>query len=113
LQWASDSEQVESHKTHIEAFLEDLEAEDRFDVTDEDGLFFMNYKSFRLVFNKLFVANDFPDKWWAVRYESNWGSDCSGGLPVEGTAEAKIRYAKNPQYLFQPVEDCELFVSLG
>jgi hypothetical protein len=58
-------------------------------VKDEDGLFFMNYKNFRTVFNKLFIANDFPDKWWAVRYESYWNNDCYGGLPVEGTEEAK------------------------
>lgn len=71
-----------------------------FDETAEDGLFFINYKNFRKVFSKLFVANDFPSSWWAVRYESDWDKNCSGGLPIEGTAEAKLRYAKNPQYLF-------------
>lgn len=37
-------------------------------MNEDDGLFFMNYKSFREVFNKLFVAVDFDDKWSAVRY---------------------------------------------
>lgn len=73
----------------------------------------MNYKNFRTVFNKLFIANDFPDKWWAVRYESHWNNNCYGGLPVDGTEEAKRNYSKNPQYFFQPMEDCSLFVSLG
>jgi hypothetical protein len=76
-------------------------------------LFFMNYKNFRAVFNKLFIANDFPDDWSAVRFESKWDSTCSGGLPSAGTPEAKKAYAKNPQYLFAPSEDCELFISLG
>lgn len=80
----------------------------------DDGLFFMNYKSFRQVFNKLFIAQDFPDEWWCVRYHSEWTQQCSGGLPKEGTAQANIRYAKNPQYIVYPTcEDIEIFVSLG
>ena len=66
----------------------------------DDGLFFINFKSFRSVFNKIFVARDFPDEWGAVRFESYWDKECSGGLPIEGTPAANIRYAKNPQYFF-------------
>lgn len=47
-----------------------MEEEERFDMNADDGLFFMNYKSFRQVFNKLFIAQDFPDEWWCVRYRS-------------------------------------------
>ncbi len=33
-----------------------MEEEERFEMNADDGLFFMNYKSFREVFNKLFIA---------------------------------------------------------
>ena len=79
----------------------------------DDGLFFINFKSFRSVFNKIFVARDFPDEWEAVRFESYWDKECSGGLPIEGTPAANIRYAKNPQYFLKVDEDIELFVALG
>ena len=47
LQWASDSEQIDDHKDAIDKFIFELEKEDQFDINAEDGLFFMNYKSFR------------------------------------------------------------------
>lgn len=59
----------------------------------------MNYESFRQVYDKLFVAQDFPDEWCAVRFSSGWTQATSGGLPIENTDEARERYAKNPQYL--------------
>lgn len=91
-----------------------MEGDEQFDMQAEDGLFFMNFKSFRTVFDRIFIAQNFPDDWWCVRYESQWDETCSGGLPSEGNDAAFIRYATNPQYLIQPMEeDIELFVSLG
>ena len=91
-----------------------MEEDEQLEMDAEDGLFFMNYKSFRTVFDRIFIAQNFQDEWWCVRYHSQWDESCSGGLPKEGTAAACERYAKNPQYLVQPTEsDIELFVSLG
>jgi len=80
---------------------------------EDDGTFLMDYQSFRDVYNRLFVAIDFPEQWSAVRFHSKWTPTTCGGLPLEGTEEAMVRFAMNPQYLFCPINDCELFVSLA
>ncbi len=73
-----------------------MEQDEQFDVNEEDGIFFMNYKSFRTVFDKIFIAQDFPTEWWCVRFNSRWTRACSGGLPAEKTPAAFVRFAKNP-----------------
>ena len=78
-----------------------MEAEERFELDADDGIFFINYASFRFSFDKLFVATDFPDYWQAIRFTSEWTKMSSGGLPIENTDEARQRYAQNPQYLFE------------
>jgi hypothetical protein len=45
-------------------------------------------------------VNNFPNDWSAVRFDAKWTSQCSGGLPIEKTAEANKRFAKNPQFIF-------------
>jgi len=77
-----------------------------------DGTFVINYASWRDIYNRLFVVNDFPDEWSAVRFHSRWTAQTSGGLPIEKTPEANRRFAKNPQFIFQADENCEMFVSL-
>ena len=91
-----------------------MEGDEQFDLTADDGLFFINFKSFRTVFDQIFIAQNFPDDWNCIRYASAWIEDeCAGGLPTEGTPDAMIRYASNPQFLIQPESDCEAFFSLG
>lgn len=72
----------------------------------------INYASFRDIYNRLFVVNDFPDEWSAVRFHSQWTATCSGGLPIEKTPAAMKRFAQNPQFVFRSDEDCHVFVSL-
>ena len=72
----------------------------------------INFASFRDIYNRLFVVNDFPNEWSAVRFNAEWTKNTSGGLPVEKTPEANKRFAKNPQFMFVAEHDSELFVSL-
>ena len=72
----------------------------------------INYASFRDIYNRIFVVNDFPDDWSAIRFRTEWTPQCSGGLPIEKTVEASRRFAKNPQFLFRSDVDCEMFCSL-
>lgn len=114
LDWSAQSDKLDMHMDKIKAAINEFEEEERFDPTsDSDGLFFMNYKNFRSIFNKIFVARDFPNEWWCIRYSSHWTKDCSGGLPAPMNAQTCKRYATNPQYMLQPSEDCEVFLSLG
>ena len=94
--WADDSEEAEKHEQKILDYINDLEEDERFEPFENDGTFFINYASWRDVYNRIFVANDFPDDWWAVRFHSEWKATCSGGLPLERTPEANKRFAKNP-----------------
>ena len=72
----------------------------------------INYASWRDIYNRIFVVNDFPDEWSAVRFHSEWKASCSGGLPIEKTPEANRRFCKNPQFIFTADEDCHMFCSL-
>lgn len=57
--------------------------EEQFTIGDNDGTFFINYASWRDIYNRLFVVNDFPDDWSAVRFSSKWTPASSGGLPID------------------------------
>ena len=94
--WADDSEEAEKHEEKILEYIEGLEEDERFDPFKNDGTFLINYGSWRDVYNRIFVANDFPDDWWAVRFCSEWKENCSGGLPLERNEEANKRFATNP-----------------
>lgn len=75
----------------------------------------INYSSWRHIFNKLFIAIDFPDDWWAVYYDGTWTKENSGGIPLKPTEETKKKYAKSPQYILE-VHDkkpVEFFLSLS
>ena len=52
-----------------------------------DGTFLINYKSWRECYNRIFVVNDFPDDWSAIRFRSEWTKANSGGLPLRKTKE--------------------------
>lgn len=56
LQWGSGSDKLEEHKSAIQTIISEMENDEQFDVDAEDGIFFMNYKSFRTVFDKIFIA---------------------------------------------------------
>lgn len=97
--WSPESatEELVKYKDLIAAYVDSLEDEEKFDVEDEnDGTFLINYQNFRMIYNKFFAVVDFDEDWSAVRYESAWDKDSAGGLPLEGTPEANIRFAKNP-----------------
>ena len=97
----------------MQAYIDDLEEDERFKLYDaRDGTFLINYASWRDIYNRLFVVNDFPDEWSAVRFHSRWTKSCSGGLPIEKTPEAMQRFAKNPQFVFRSAEACHVFISL-
>ena len=94
--WSDDSEELEKHEAKIQAYIDELEDDEKFDPLANDGTFLINYASWRDVYNRIFVANDFPDDWWAVRFSSEWNERCSGGLPLERTPAANKRFATNP-----------------
>ena len=113
--WSDGSEEMEKYRDQLENYINELEEDERFELGANDGTFLINFENFRNIYNKLFVANDFPDAWWCVRFASQWSTkeNTTGGLPLEGSAAAAARFAKNPQYLIAPERDCEMFVSLG
>lgn len=114
--WADESDELteSANVTEIEKYIADLPEEERFDPADKnDGTFFINYQSWREIYGRIFVAVDFPEEWTGILFRSQWTPECSGGVPKEGTDAAKVRFAKNPQYLFECSESCELLVSLA
>ena len=74
----------------------ELPPDERFELQEDDGTFLIDYQNFRDIYNRLFVAIDFPAEWCGVRYKSQWTPQTCGGLPLEGTKEAFVRFAKNP-----------------
>jgi len=112
LKWSDNSNQIETHQDKLQGYIDELEDDESFKLGENDGTFLINYASFRDIYNRIFVANDFPDDWSAVNFATNWTAKCSGGLPTEKTVEANKRFAQNPQFLFVADTECELFVSL-
>lgn len=56
LDWSTNSEKLSNHRKELEEWIAELESDEQFILDADDGLFLMNYKSFRQVFNKIFIA---------------------------------------------------------
>lgn len=104
--WSDGSDEIKANEIELKKYIDDLQEEERFELDCEDGTFLINYQSWRDVFNRLFVANSFPDSWWCIRFNYEWNAGNSGGLPIEGTEASLKRFGKNPQFLFNPEKDC-------
>jgi calpain, invertebrate len=109
--WSDYSEEIEQYKEDLDKWMSQLAEDERFNLQEEDGTFLIDYKNFRDIYNKLFVAIDFPDEWCGLRFESQWTKETCGGLPLKNTEAEKLRFANNPQYLVAPTEDTEMFIS--
>lgn len=91
--WSDDSEQIDDHEEALQGYIDELQEDERFELGANDGTFMINYASFRDVYNRLFIVNDFPDEWSAVRFKTEWDANSSGGLPMEKTPAANKRFA--------------------
>lgn len=80
--WSDESEEIQNNMAKIEAYRNELELEEQFEIGAEDGTFLINYKEWRNIYNRLFVANDFECEWNAIRFESEWKMETSGGCPL-------------------------------
>lgn len=60
-----------------------LEVDDWYQVGEQDGIFFIHYEDFISLYNKVFIAVNFPNSWNGVRVRGiwNWSLDNCGGLP--------------------------------
>jgi hypothetical protein len=78
-------------------------------------MFLINFSEWRKYYNKFFVAMDFDFVWNAVRFKCEWNKQkgTCGGCPKDKSEKAYTDFAKNPQFLFTSMKDCEVFVSLG
>jgi hypothetical protein len=72
----------------------------------------MSYSDFRKLFNKLFVCIDFPPSFVGVKFADCWSKEESGGIPVSGTKEEMMKWAKNPQYYMSLEKDSTVMISL-
>ena len=114
LKWSDFSDQIKQNKKALQDRIDILEDDEKFELGNmSDGTFLINFKSWRNAFNRIFVVNDFPDDWSAIRFRSEWTKKTSGGLPMNKTKQENLRFAKQPQYQFYCEEDCELFISLS
>jgi len=91
--WSDDSEEIERFEAKINTYIGELAEDEQFELGANDGTFLINFASFRDIYNRLFVVNNFPNDWSAVRFTTNWTAECSGGLPIEKTPAAKKRFA--------------------
>jgi hypothetical protein len=66
--WSDYSEEIEEYKAELNNYMAQLPEDEQFNLQEEDGTFLIDYKNFRDIYNKLFVALDFPDDWCGVRF---------------------------------------------
>lgn len=111
--WGSGSPELTKYTPLLEQYIHSLPPDEQFDLEADDGIFFMHYSDWKEYFSTLFLNLDFPDAWTGVRFKSAWTPSNSGGLPHSYVSEQLTRYAKNPQFLIQPVNDTEIMFSLA
>jgi hypothetical protein len=81
-EWSDQSEEIEEHREEIQEYIDKLEPDERFEIGAEDGTFLIDYVNWSSIYNKLYVAIDFPDQWSGRRFFDNWSRETSGGLPM-------------------------------
>lgn len=115
--WSDFSEEMTDSKRkliedYFKSHLEE-EADERFKFGENDGTFLINYASWRDIFNNMFLTYDFPDEWNAIRAFGAWEPHCCGGTPSPMSEENMLAWAKNPQFLFAPKQNTQVFISLA
>jgi len=104
--WGDGSPEITKYKAAIVEYIETLAPDEQFELGTDDGTFLMHYSDWKEQFSTLFLNLDFPEDWTGVRFKSRWTKNNSGGLPTTYTDDVLTRYAKNPQFLVRPVNDC-------
>jgi len=111
--WSSNSEEMTTHKAHIQAYINTLPPDEQFDMEADDGIFFIHYDDWKDNFTALFVNIDFPENWTGLRFHSKWTKSNAGGLPKRYENDHLERFAKNPQFMISPEQDMEVFFSMA
>lgn len=93
--WSDNSEEVELYWAELEKYLKSRKDE-KFNLNEEDGIFFISFEDWSWNYNKLYITVDFPDDWRGVWYISYWNDQNSGGLPTGKDPAMKQNWAKNP-----------------
>jgi len=110
--WSDASPEIAKYKPAIQAYIQTLSPDEQFELGEDDGTFLMHYSDWKESFSTLFLNLDFPEDWTGVRFKSKWTAGNSGGLPTTYTNDVLTRYAKNPQFLVRPVNDCCIMFSM-
>ena len=111
--WGSGSEELQKYEKVLLDYIKTLPPDEQFPLEADDGTFFMDYAEWKDIFSTLFLNVDFPEQWTGVRFKSAWTAENSGGLPTKMTEAIMRRYAKNPQFLVRPKEDCEMMFAMS
>lgn len=100
--WSDSSDEIVAYGKLIqEQYISKLNEDERFNLNEEDGTFLINYRNWRDIFNNVYVCLDFPESWSGIRFRGEWDKTNSGGLPSPMTEENMIKWARNPQYIFE------------
>jgi len=85
----------------LQAYIDKLDPDERFILNEDDGTFLMCFSDWRVLFNNVNIALDFPELWTGVRFQGKWDEFCCGGTPVNGKEPMLTEWARNPQYLIE------------
>jgi len=91
--WGANSEQMDTYKDVLLAYIETLPPDEQFDLEADDGTFLIHFQEWRDNFSSLFINNDFPEAWTGVRFSSAWTKSASGGLPQRYEEKCLKQYA--------------------
>jgi hypothetical protein len=110
--WDPQSPELQAHRADVQRYISSLPPDEQFELDADDGTFLMGFEDWKDHFSTLFLNNDFPEDWTGVRFKSAWTVQNSGGLPQHYDTLQLQRYARNPQFLIQPLSDCEVMFSM-
>ena len=78
--WSDKSQEMKEYSHLIQGYIESLAPDEKFNLGDDDGTFFMCYDDWKDNFFSILLLNDdFLDHWTGVRFKSKWIKSNAGG----------------------------------
>lgn len=118
--WSDNTEELQEMKGMINQSIIRRRAQEGEEVIidENDGIFFMNYKSWRSSFTHYFRVNKFPEEWSGFRIKGEWNEENSGGTPQNSKEISTKNWEKNPHYeitvkRLDSSKETVLFMTLG
>ena len=112
--WSFNSQEIQTYKKQIEKYNENLEKDEKINLTEENtGSFLIPFSKWRNIFTNLFICLDFPPEWRGVFFNCGWGPKNSIGTIQLPSKKVVQNYGLNPQFILECHMEVEIVLNLS